>query len=98
MTTRNMYLPTYVRYVVGHTDFAIPCQSGLDFPNRYIARSSIQYVDTLSNMGLQAFHDTAAAGRDVPTCQALGKKVILSMGGAAGVYGFTSAAVAQRYP
>ena len=49
-------------------------------------------------MGLQAFHDTAATGRDIPTCQALGKKLILSMGGAAGVYGFRSAAAAQRYP
>eukprot|EP00884_Botryococcus_braunii_P020261 jgi/Botrbrau1/6919/Bobra.0215s0001.1 len=55
------------------------------------------YVDVTATSAINlAFHDTAATGRDIPTCQALGKKLILSMGGAAGVYGFRSAAAAQR--
>eukprot|EP00884_Botryococcus_braunii_P019546 jgi/Botrbrau1/6275/Bobra.0129s0020.1 len=42
------------------------------------------------------FHSVELTGPDIFTCQALGKKVILSMGGAAGVYGFRSSAAAVR--
>lgn len=46
--------------------------------------------------GLQAFHDVAVSATEIPGCQALGKKVILSIGGGAGIYGFRSAAAAVR--
>ena len=38
-----------------------------------------------------------AVAASIKTCQARGKKVVMSLGGAAGVYGFTSNADAQQY-
>jgi chitinase len=43
-----------------------------------------------------SFHSVSATGTEIPQCQAKGVKVILSMGGAVGNYGFSSAADAKK--
>lgn len=45
------------------------------------------YNDYFSGTGLL---DASALGEEIKTCQSLGKKVMISLGGAAGTYGFTS--------
>jgi len=35
--------------------------------------------------------------QDIQTCQAAGKAVVLSLGGAVGTYGFTSSSQAQQF-
>jgi len=39
----------------------------------------------------------AQMGEDIKTCQAAGKKILLSLGGAAGSYGFTSDSQAETF-
>ena len=41
--------------------------------------------------------DYTNARADIKTCQAAGKAVLLSLGGAAGTYGFSSASEAQTF-
>eukprot|EP00884_Botryococcus_braunii_P019548 jgi/Botrbrau1/6277/Bobra.0129s0022.1 len=81
---------------------AATCQN---FPYNYIMVAFLTpfgdyggtYVDiSAPNAVNLAFHSVELTGPDIFTCQALGKKVILSMGGAAGVYGFRSSAAAVR--
>lgn len=44
-----------------------------------------------------AGHDMTQTAADIKTCQGQNKKIVLSLGGATGSYGFSSASDAQRY-
>ena len=44
-----------------------------------------------------AGHDITQTTKDIKTCQGQGKKIVLSIGGADGHYGFSSSSDAQRY-
>ncbi|SAM03670.1 hypothetical protein [Absidia glauca] len=68
------------------TEFNVGGLPGLNFAN----------ACTTTFDGTQLLH-CPDIGKDIKTCQAKGKKIILSLGGAAGSYGFSSDAQAQTF-
>lgn len=69
----------------------------LSFLNNFPDPTNVNFANQCGATFPSGLLHCAAIGEDIKTCQAAGKKVLLSLGGAAGTYGFTTATEATAF-
>ncbi|KAI5956368.1 CHT2 [Candida jiufengensis] len=69
----------------------------LSFLNDFPDPTNVNFANQCGDTYPSGLLHCQAIGEDIKTCQSQGKKVLLSLGGAAGNYGFSSAAEATAY-